>query len=100
MKKILAAVILGIFAIALTVPGIANAGKPPNPNCWGTVTHQLASSEVGVVGDHASDPTPPPEPLGRPGRGGLGNSPFGHPSNLGSFLATIDGVDETECPLT
>jgi hypothetical protein len=94
----------GILAVAAVLllgsltPGVANADSPPNPNCWGVVTSQLAGSSTGAVGEHASDPPPPPEPLDRPGRGGIANSPFGHPSNLGSFLATIDGVEETQCP--
>ena len=87
-----------ILLVAILTPAVVSAERPLNPNCWGVVTSQFAGSEVGVVGDHASDPPPLPEPLDRPGRAGLANTPFGHPSNLGTFLATIDGIEETECP--
>jgi hypothetical protein len=98
VKKAAAVLSAGALLLSGLMPAVVQADSPANPNCWGVVTSQLAGSSVGAVGDHASDPPPPPEPLDRPGRGGIANSPFGHPSNLGTFLASIDGIDETECP--
>jgi hypothetical protein len=73
-------------------------GQPNNPNCWGVVTSQRASTEHDV-GEHASNPPFDTTP-DRPGRAGLGNPPPGinHVSELGSFLATIDGLPATQCP--
>jgi hypothetical protein len=90
---------IGLATVGLLISGIASSvlAAPENPNCWGTVTSQRAST-LHDVGEHASDPPPLPEPLDRPGRAGLGNNPFGHVSELGSFLASIDGIPETECP--
>jgi len=70
-------------------PTVALAGSPDNPNCWGVVTSQRASTQHDV-GEHASSQAVP--------RSGLGNNPFGHVSDLGSFLAGIDGIDATNCP--
>jgi hypothetical protein len=81
--------------VALAAPP-ADPGRPENPNCWGVVTGQRATTE-GDIGEHARDPGADLTP-DRPGRAGLGNSPFGHVSNLGSFLAGIDGIDATDCP--
>jgi hypothetical protein len=73
-------------------------GKPDNPHCWGAVTSQRASTEHDV-GEHASNPPFDTTP-DRPGRAGLGNPPEGidHVSDLGTLLATIDGLESTHCP--
>ena len=108
MKK-LAFVITGLLVCSTLVPAVAFADEPENPNCWGVITNQLASTEAGAVGDHAKEPPPLPEPLDRPGRAGLGNFPemieiggtiftFEHLSDFGSFLAMIDGLAATDCP--
>ena len=104
MKK-LVFVITGLLVFSTLVPAVASADEPDNPNCWGVITNQLASTEPGAVGDHAKEPPPLPEPLDRPGRAGLGNFPseigpftFEHLSDFGSFLAMIDGLAATHCP--
>ena len=85
--------ILAILLIAVTVAPVFAAGGPTNPNCWGTVTSQRAST-YHDVGQHASSQSTP--------RLGLGNVArlfgFDHVSDLGSFLASIDGLDATQCP--
>jgi hypothetical protein len=94
MKRL---VILSVVVLVLgsALPSVALSAPPPSPNCWGVVTSQRATTE-GDIGEHASDPGADLTP-DRPGRAGLGNSPFGHVSNLGSFLATIDGLAATHC---
>jgi hypothetical protein len=96
--------ILGVMILVLgsALPGAALSSPPDNPNCWGVVTSQRATT-YGDVGEHASDPGADLTP-DRPGRAGLGNSPFGHVSNLGTFLSGLDdfvGQDPegaTSCP--
>jgi hypothetical protein len=66
----------------------AFAQQPDNPECWGTVTSQRATT-VGDVGEHSADQEEP--------RSGIGNL-LGHPSELGTFLASVDEIDETQCP--
>jgi len=82
----LAVASIAAFAIG---PAAALAESPDNPSCWGAVTSQRAST-LHDVGAHASSEAVP--------RSGLGNNPFGHVSDLGSFLAVIDGIDATNCP--
>ncbi len=75
----------------------ALAAAPANPNCWGVVTSQRAST-LHDLGQHvSSQPTP---------RLGLGNvarllsdlTGGTHVSDLGSFLASVDQIDATQCP--
>jgi hypothetical protein len=70
-------------------PAFADDGR----NCWGTVTAQRAST-VHDVGEHSSSQSEP--------RLGLGNVArlfgFAHVSDLGSFLASVDELDATQCP--
>jgi hypothetical protein len=82
--------ILALLLLAVTfVPAFADDGR----NCWGTVTSQRAST-VHDVGEHSSSQSEP--------RLGLGNVArlfgFEHVSDLGSFLASVDGLDATQCP--
>lgn len=70
----------------------AQSAQGEDKNCWGVVSAQRARA-VGGLGEHAS---PQEEP-----RVGLGNLPalFGldHISEVGTFLAQIDEIPETEC---
>jgi hypothetical protein len=80
----------------------ATADPPANPNCWGVVTSQFAGTAPGAVGAHASDPPTLDLFPNRPGRSGLGEIVqvlgLDHVSDLGTFLAGIDGVSATFCP--
>lgn len=91
-RIIVHSVILALFLIAANY-GPALADGPANPECWGKVTAQRAST-VHDIGQHASNQTEP--------RAGLGNLArqlgFEHVSEMGSFLATVDGVEATQCP--
>ena len=78
-------VALGTIGITATT---AFADKPDNPACWGTVTSQRATTE-GDIGEHSSDQIEP-----RTGIGRLAD----HPSELGTILASIDEIEETQCP--
>ena len=86
--------LLTILTVALStvlmsvVPAIAVAEQPANPECWGTVTSQRATTE-NDIGEHSSDQEEP--------RQGLGNL-AGHPSDLGTILASVDGLEATQCP--
>lgn len=82
--------IIALMMLATTfVPALADDGR----NCWGTVTAQRAST-VHDVGQHSSSQSEP--------RLGLGNVArlfgFEHVSDLGSFLASVDELDATQCP--
>lgn len=54
----------------------------------GTVTSLRATTE-GDIREHSSDQDEPRQGIGR-----LAD----HPSESGTFLASIDGIDETHCP--
>lgn len=85
--------IVTLLLLAVTVTPALADGRPTNPNCWGVVTSQAAVA-VGGIGEHASGQTEP--------RLGLGNLVrvlgFDHISDLGSFLAMVDGIEATQCP--
>lgn len=78
---------LGMTATTTTMTA-SYADEPENPECWGVVTSQRATTE-GDIGEHSSDQDEPRQGIGR-----LAD----HPSELGTFLASIDEIDETECP--
>jgi hypothetical protein len=79
--------VLGGLAPAASAQSANRNGK----NCWGVVSAQAA--QVGGLGEHASQQEEP--------RSGLGNLSrtlgFDHISAFGSFLATVDGIDQTTC---
>lgn len=81
--------IMAIGTVGTTATTTAFADKPANPECWGTVTQQRATTE-GDIGEHASEQDEP--------RVGIANVLGGHPSELGTFLAEADDIPETECP--
>src|SRR5688572_2399876 len=64
MRRHLAILITAVALAAVSV-GSAAAAQPSNPNCWGVVSAQRATS-VGDVGEHASAQSTP--------RLGLGNT--------------------------
>jgi len=78
-------------ALAMALPA---AAAPDSANCWGVVTSQRAVA-VGDVGEHSS------AFAGEP-RAGLGNVAgllgFDSVGELGSFLASVDGIAATSCP--
>ena len=82
-----------VFLVVLVFGASIVSAQPANPECWGVVTSQLASNDPGAMGQHSSGQGEP--------RRGLGNLSrdfgFDHISDFGSFLATLDGVDETQC---
>ena len=87
---IIHSLLLALMLAAITfVPAFADDGR----NCWGTVTAQRAST-AHDLGQHSSAQSEP--------RLGLGNVArlfgFDHVSELGSFLASLDGLDATQCP--
>lgn len=86
IHSLLFALVLGAMTF---MPAYADDGR----NCWGTVTAQRAST-AHDIGEHSSAQSEP--------RLGLGNVTrlfgFDHVSELGSFLASLDGLDETQCP--
>jgi hypothetical protein len=89
------AALVGSVAIVLAVLAPAGtAAQPPNPNCWGAVTAQRASTEHDI-GVHASAQSEP--------RLGIGNvadlfTGSHQPGALGSLLASLDELEATSCP--
>ncbi|HEX9330947.1 MAG TPA: hypothetical protein VF896_03590 [Anaerolineales bacterium] len=98
-RIIIHSLILALLLMVVTfAPALADGG-PTNPNCWGTVTSQRAST-VHDIGEHVSSQSEPRDGLGNVARElydlGLTGGP--HVSDLGSFLASVDGLDATQCP--
>ena len=94
---------ISVIAVsALVAAASATAGPPANPKCWGVVTAQFAGTAPGAVGAHASNPPALDLFPNRPGRSGLGEIVqvlgLDHVSDLGTFLAGVDGVPATSCP--
>ncbi len=91
-----------IAGAALVIAAGATAGAPASPNCWGVVTSQFAGTAPGAVGAHASNPPTLDLFPNRPGRSGLGEIVqvlgLHHVSDLGTFLASVDGLPATSCP--
>ena len=74
VKKMKAWVVLAIMSLltaGLTTPALA--AKPANPNCWGVVTSQRATT-VGDIGEHASSRAVKGEGLRLTPGAGRGNS--------------------------
>lgn len=94
MRRIRFAVLGATLAASLAAP--AAFAATPAQSCWGVVTMQRATN-FGDVGEHSSSFAGEP-------RLGLGNvarlflGPDGKVFQLGTLLASIDGLAETECP--
>jgi hypothetical protein len=94
MRKSLVA--LAVVPVAfLVAPAPAQAAAPANPDCWGVVTAQRAST-AHDIGEHASAQTEPRLGLGNVARALIGDD--AHVSDLGTLLASIDDLDATSCP--
>jgi hypothetical protein len=95
--------------LALALGGAAAAGglgvhptaaaQPANPDCWGVVVSQVATTSnppEQTVGTHASS-----QPVPRQGVGNVARTdpaPGDHPSDHGTYVASIDGNPATHCP--
>ncbi len=61
MRRFLLSVVAGAMLVAMAAPPASSLpepkdrGKPADPNCWGTTTSQVATTNNGI-GGHASDP--------------------------------------------
>jgi len=97
MKRLLLSAV--VAAALVTVPTSAFANAPASPSCWGVVTAQRATTE-GDIGAHASSQDTPRAGLGNVARllFDLGISSGPHVSDLGTALASLDGLDATSCP--
>jgi hypothetical protein len=77
-----------------------DSGSPPDPDCWGEVTSDLAQTDDGSagIGEHSSDPVPGDADNETPRRG-IGNNFQGDdtPSEHGETVSAIDGNPETNC---
>ena len=81
------------FGFGVLAP-VGAAEPPANPQCWGVVTSQRASTEHDV-GTHAAAQSEP--------RLGIVNvadlfTGTHQPGQLGSVLAGLDELDATDCP--
>ena len=98
VRRMISLTLALLLVMVAVVPALAD-GSPTNPNCWGTVTSQRAST-YHDIGQHVSSQSEPRAGLGNVARQlydlGLTSGP--HVSDLGSFLASIDGLDATQCP--
>jgi hypothetical protein len=94
MRSISAALALGGLAL-VSLPAVAAADQPANPNCLGVVTAQRAVAHHDI-GEHASAQEEPRLGLGNITREILGED--AHIGDFGAFLGEIDGDDATSCP--
>lgn len=85
-----------VFAL-LAFSGPSTFAAPTNPNCWGVVVSQRAST-LHDIGAHASSQATPHAGLGNVARELSSVTGGTHVSDLGSFLASVDGLDFTHCP--
>jgi hypothetical protein len=93
------AAVLAAFALALGVAGSALGAPPQHKGCFGYEASELARSESGAMGEHASGGFGEDLRPG-PGRAGIGNVAAAFETNvsdLGFVLGTID-LDEGTCP--
>jgi hypothetical protein len=81
------------LALAAVVPSTFAA--TPDQSCWGVVSAQLARYSGGL-GGHISEQSEPRLGLGNVARLFLG--PDGKVYELGTLLASIDGIEATACP--
>lgn len=88
-------VIMMLAAAAVWQAGVASAARPDNPNCWGVVTSQRATS-AHDIGEHSSAQDEPRLGLGNVARVVIGEG--AHLSDLGSALAELDELSATGCP--
>jgi hypothetical protein len=93
--KIRILIVSALVFLALALPQAAWA-EPGINNCWGKVSSQRAST-LHDTGQHASAQSEPRLGLGNLAHDGIipGVDTFGE---LGSFLASVDGIDATHCP--
>lgn len=91
-----ARILIAAMLVVMLLGGLAPAAAAQSPqgegkNCWGVVSAQRA--RTGGLGEHSSQQENP--------RLGLGNLTrileFDHISELGSFLAEVDDIPETQC---
>ena len=94
MRLIGAALAAGGLAL-VSLPAVAAADPPANPNCLGVVTAQRAVAHHDI-GEHASAQEEPRLGLGNITREILGED--AHIGDFGAFLGEIDVDDATSCP--
>lgn len=88
-RKILIAATVAAGSLFLAAPASADSASA---GCWGTVTSQRAVVEGSEFGAHsASFDTP------RLGIGNVAKAFDLSVGELGAFLASVDGIDETSC---
>ena len=91
MRMLIAAMLVLMMLGGLAPAAAAQSSQGENKDCWGVVSAQRA--RTGGLGEHSSQQETP--------RLGLGNLSrilgFDHISEMGSFLAGVDGIPETEC---
>jgi hypothetical protein len=98
MKRLTMAFAAGLL-IAGLVAGPAFAAGPDNNQCWGQVTSQRAVA-YGDVGSHASAQDTPRLGLYNTAKLLYSLNLIEEPTvwDLGSGLASLDGLDATYCP--
>ena len=93
LRKVRLFIVGALIAVALAIPQVALAAPPYSAYCWGKVTSQRATTahDIGVYTSAQEEPCM-----------GLGNTvrffKFESVGELGSFLASVDGIPETSCP--
>jgi hypothetical protein len=92
-------VFFSVFMLIAVMATPVFAASSTNHKCWGTVTSQRAAT-FHDIGEHSADQSTPRLGLGNVARAlfeaGLTEGPT--VGDLGAFLASVDGLDETYCP--
>jgi hypothetical protein len=93
LRRISVVVVLGVLMLILASP-IALAEKPSNPNGFGTVVSQKATT-YHDVGKHSSSQEEPRQGVGNVARNDP--APRDHPGDHGCFIGEADGDPNTDC---
>ena len=98
MRRLVVSIVVSLL-LAFSLVSTALAGKPANPNCWGVVTAQRATT-LHDIGTHASAQEEPRMGLGNFARFlfGLGLTAGTHISDTATVAAALDDIPETACP--
>jgi hypothetical protein len=97
MRRLLTLMVVAVVVTAMLATPAGAA--PANPNCWGVVSSQRATT-LHDIGAHASSQDVPRLGLGNFARllFDLGLTAGPHISDTATVAAALDGIPETSCP--
>lgn len=98
MRRLFASLVVSLVLVLIGASGVL-ATAPANPQCWGVVTAQRATT-LHDIGTHAAAQDEPRMGLGNFARFlfDLGLTAGTHISDTATVAAAIDEIPETSCP--